>query len=39
MKKLRQTPENDYKYDPKTEMFQPIVSLPNTIVSFGVAIG
>jgi hypothetical protein len=39
MKRERQAPENDYKYDPKTEIFQPIVSLPDTIVSFGVAIG
>lgn len=37
--KLRKTPENDYKYDPKTETFHPIVSLPNTIVSFGLSIG
>ena len=37
--KLRKPPENDYKYDPKTETFHPIVSLPNTTVSFGLAIG
>lgn len=37
--KLRKAPENDYKYDPKTETFQSIVPLPNTIVSFGLAVG
>jgi hypothetical protein len=37
--KLRQAPKNDYKYDPKTEIFYSIVSLPNTIVSFGLATG
>jgi hypothetical protein len=37
--KLRQLPENDYKYNPKTKILQPIVSLPNMIVSFGLATG
>jgi hypothetical protein len=37
--KLRKSPENDYKYNPKTEILQPIVTLPNMVVSFGLAIG
>lgn len=37
--KLRKSPDNDYKYDRKTDTLQPIVSLPNTVVSFGLAIG
>ncbi|CAF3401903.1 unnamed protein product [Rotaria sp. Silwood1] len=35
--KLRKLPENDYKYNPKTDILQPIISLPNMIVSFGLA--
>lgn len=37
--KLRKAPEKDYKYHSKTETFQSIVPLPNTIVSFGLAVG
>jgi hypothetical protein len=37
--KSRKLPENDYKYNPKTEILQTIVSLPNMIVSFGLATG
>jgi len=37
--KSRKLPENDYKYNPKTEILQSIVSLPNMIVSFGLATG
>ena len=37
--KVRLAPENDYKYDAKTDILQPIVSLPNTVVSFGLATG
>ena len=37
--KLRKSPENDFKYDQQTESLQPIVSLPNSIVSFGLATG
>jgi hypothetical protein len=36
---LRKSPENDYKFNLKTDILQPIVSLPNTVVSFGLAIG
>jgi len=36
---LRKSPDNDYKYNLKTDILQPIVSLPNTVVSFGLAIG
>jgi hypothetical protein len=37
--KLRKSSDKDYKYDPKTEILQPIVSLPNMVVSFGLATG
>jgi hypothetical protein len=37
--KLRQSPENDYKFNPKTDSFQSIVTLPNMIISFGLATG
>ena len=37
--KLRKSPENDYKYNLKTETLHPIVTLPNTIISFVLAIG
>lgn len=39
IKKLRQIPEYDYKYNHKTESVEKIVSLPNMIVSFGLATG
>ncbi|CAF3331049.1 unnamed protein product [Rotaria socialis] len=35
--KLRKSPENDYKYNSTNDILQPIVSLPNMAVSFGIA--
>ncbi|CAF4388391.1 unnamed protein product, partial [Rotaria magnacalcarata] len=32
------SPKNDYKYNSTKDILQPIVSLPNVAVSFGVAV-
>lgn len=39
MKKIRLKPENDFKYNPQIDELQTIESLPEMIVSFGIATG